>query len=159
LREIQTNYINKYELLRSYVQIIIHEALKIEPIGDQFKTGTPSSRISSLFLELLERQFSVASSLYTPQIRNANEFASRLGIHTNHLNKALKEITGRTTSEHITGRIIKEAKTRLLHSDLDIAEIGYCLGFGHASNFNIFFKKQTGQTPNSFRKQSAVPIS
>jgi AraC family transcriptional activator of pobA len=41
----------------------------------------------------------------------------------------------------------------LLHSSWDIAEIGYCLGFEHASNFNIFFKKQTGQTPNHFRRQ------
>jgi AraC family transcriptional activator of pobA len=153
LAEMQSSYINKYELLRSYVQIIMHEALKIEPAGNNLKTGTSSARISNFFMELLERQFPIPSPQHTIHFKNANEFANQLAVHTNHLNRALKETTGKTTTEHIAERIIKEAKALLLHSSWDIAEIGYCLGFEHASNFNIFFKKQTGQTPNHFRRQ------
>src|SRR5260221_8977432 len=40
LTEMQSPYINKYELLRSYVQIIIHEALKIEPGDTSSRPGT-----------------------------------------------------------------------------------------------------------------------
>jgi AraC family transcriptional activator of pobA len=159
LTEIQSSYVNKYELLRSYVQIIMHEALKIEPADNNFKTGTSSARISNLFLELLERQFPIPSLQHTVRFRNANEFAAQLSIHTNHLNRALKETTGKTTTELISERMIKEAKALLLHSNWDIAEVGYCLGFGHPSNFNIFFKKQTGQTPNHFRRQEVGAIS
>lgn len=154
LVEIQSSYINKYELLRSYVQIIIHESLKIAPPDDFYKPGTSAARISSLFLELLERQFPVVSPQDTLRLRNANEFAAQLSVHTNHLNKALKETTGKTTTEHITEKMVKEAKAILLHSNWTIAEVGYCLGFDHSSNFNIFFKKQTGQTPNHFRKHT-----
>jgi AraC-like DNA-binding protein len=153
LAEMQGNYINKYELLRSYVQIILHEALKIEPTGNSIKTGNSSERISNFFMELLERQFPIPSPRDNIQFRNANEFAAQLAVHTNHLNRALKEVTGKTTTEHIAERMIKEAKALLLHSSWDIAEIGYCLGFEHPSNFNIFFKRQTGQTPNHFRRQ------
>lgn len=153
LAEIQSSYVNKYELLRNYVQIIIHASLKIAPADDFYKTGTSAARISSLFLELLERQFPIASPRHPLQFKNANEFAQQLSVHTNHLNKALKETTDKTTTAHISEKLIKEAKALLLHSNWTIAEIGYCLGFEHASNFNIFFKKQTGQTPNHFRKQ------
>jgi len=156
LIEMQSSYKNKYELLRSYVQIIIHEALKIEPPDAHFKAGTSPSRISEIFLELLERQFPITSPQHTIRLKNANEFASQLSVHTNHLNRSLKDTTGKTTTEHIAERMIREAKALLLHSNWDIAEIGYGLGFGHASNFNIFFKKQTGQTPNQFRRQSVV---
>jgi AraC family transcriptional activator of pobA len=156
LAEMQSSYINKYELLRSYVQIIIHEALKIEPIDNQYNPGTSSARISGLFQELLERQFPIASPQHTVHFKNANEFAGQLSVHTNHLNRVLKETTGKTTTELISERILKEAKALLLHSNWDIAEVGYCLGFDHASNFNIYFKKQTGQTPNHFRRQHAA---
>jgi AraC-like DNA-binding protein len=153
LTEINSSYKNKYELLRSYVQILMHEALKIEPPENHPYTGSSFNRIADLFFELLERQFPVTSPQHIIQLKNAGEFANQLSIHTNHLNKSLKEVTGKTTSEHITERIIKEAKALLLHSNWDIAEIGYSLGFEHPSNFNIFFKKQTAQTPNHFRRQ------
>jgi AraC family transcriptional activator of pobA len=103
LAEMQSSYINKYDLLRSYVQIIIHEALKIQPPENHFKAGNSSKRIAELFLELLERQFPVTSPLHVVPLKNASEFAGRLSIHTNHLNRALKEITGKTTTELIAG--------------------------------------------------------
>jgi AraC-like DNA-binding protein len=153
LMEMKSSYINKYELLRSYVQIIIHEALKIAPPENYYQPGSSSNRISDLFLELLERQFPIVSPQHVIHLKNAGEFASQLAVHTNHLNRALKETTGKTTTEHIAERMIQEARALLLHSNWDIAEIGYCLGFEHPSNFNIFFKKQMGLTPNRFRKQ------
>ena len=153
LIEMKSSYKSKYDLLRSYVQIILHEALKIEPPERAYEQGTSVARISSFFLELLERQFPIVAPGHTIRLKNASEFATQLAVHTNHLNRALKETTGKTTTEHIAGRIITEAKALLLHSSWDIAEIGYCLGFEHPSNFNIFFKKQSGQTPLRFRKQ------
>jgi AraC family transcriptional activator of pobA len=156
LREMQSAYTGKYEMLRNYVQIILHESLRITPPDQLYQTGTSSTRISARFLGLLERQFPIASPKQIIRLKNANEFAAQLMIHTNHLNKALKEATGRTTTEHIAEKMIKEAKALLLHSSWDIAEISYCLGFNHAPNFNIFFKKHTGQTPNHFRNHTVA---
>lgn len=157
LREMQSGYAHKHDLLRSYVQIIMHEALKMQAPDTYYQAGNASQRISELFFDLLERQFPIDP----PQVirfKNANEFAEQLSVHTNHLNRALKETTGKTTTEWIAEKITREAKALILHSNCDIAEIGYCLGFEHASNFNIFFKKQTNQTPNQFRK-TVVSIS
>lgn len=138
LREMNSGYINKQELLKSYVQIIMHEALKMQPPDTYYQAGNASQRISKLFAELLERQFPLDPPHQVIRLKNANEFAEHLAVHTNHLNRALKETTGKTTTEWISEKITAEAKALLLHSNCDIAEIGYCLGFEHASNFNIF---------------------
>ena len=155
-KEIQSDYPNKYDLIRSYVQIVMHEALKMQPPENFYKPTNASERITTLFMQLLERQFPIDSPNQIIKLKNANEFATQLNVHTNHLNKALKEITGKTTSQWIAERNAKEAKALLLNSNWDIAEIGYSLGFEHPSNFNIFFKNQTGKTPNSFRKQDVA---
>jgi AraC-like DNA-binding protein len=157
-REMASGYANKYDLLRSYVQILMHEALKMSPPATYFQPSNASQRISELFLQLLEQQFPVDAPAQAILLKNANEFARQLSVHTNHLNRALKETTGKTTTEWISERILREARGLLRHTDLDIAGIGHSLGFEHGSNFNTFFKKQTGLTPLQFRK-SPVSIS
>jgi AraC-like DNA-binding protein len=152
LKEMQSGYANKYELLRSYIQIIMHEAMKIQPADTFYKPVNASERITGLFLELLEMQFPIDAPDQIVSLKNANEFATQLNIHTNTLNRALKEVTGKTTTELIADRIVKEAKALLQFSNWDMAEIAYSLGFEHASNFNIFFKKHTSHSPLQYRK-------
>ncbi len=156
LAENASSYVNKYDLLRSFLQIIIHESLKIDPPLNYGKATAPAERLTALFLELLERQFPIPSPSHSLRLKNAKEFADQLSVHSNHLNRVLKRTTGFTTSEHLSQRMIKEAKTLLLKSDWDIAQIGYCLGYDHAPNFYSFFKKQTGSTASHFRKQDVA---
>ena len=77
--------------------------------------------------------------------------ALHLSVHANHLNRVVKEVTGKTTTGHIADRIVKEAKALLLHTNWNVSEIAYSLGFEYPAYFNNFFKKQTQQTPRSFR--------
>ncbi|HVI48077.1 MAG TPA: helix-turn-helix domain-containing protein [Chitinophaga sp.] len=156
LQEKVSGYRNKYDLLKSYLQIVMHEALKMQPSGSYETHINAPARISTLFFDLLERQFPLEPPHQVIGLKNANEFASQLNIHTNHLNRSLKETTGKATSAWIAERIVREARDLLLHSDADISSIGFSLGFEHPSNFIIFFKKQTGQTPSQFRKE---PVS
>jgi AraC family transcriptional activator of pobA len=72
-------------------------------------------------------------------------------VHVNYLNRALKEVTGKPTTAHITERIISEAKALLQHTDWNIADIAYALGFEYPSYFNNYFKRVTGTNPKSFR--------
>ena len=154
--EILSTYVNRFDVLRNYVQIVMHESLKIEPPDRFYHPVTSSERISSLFMELLERQFPIPSERHSILLKNANDFAAQLAVHTNHLNKALKEATGKTTSDHIAESMVREAKALLRNSDWSISSISHCLGFEHGANFNIFFKRQTGKSPSQFRKE---PVS
>ncbi|MCX2485553.1 helix-turn-helix domain-containing protein [Pedobacter sp. MR2016-24] len=156
LTEINSDYIYKYDLIRNYVNLLIHEAIKIRPAEGQVKLVNASSRIASLFFELLERQFPIYSADHVLELRTANDFAEKLSIHVNHLNHAVKEVTGKTTSEHISSRIANEAIALLKHTEWNIAEIGYSLGFEYPANFNTFFKRHTLTIPKSFREKNVL---
>lgn len=151
LEERDSSYIHKCDLLRNYVNLIVHEALKLQP-GEPANHSSASARITSLFIELLEKQFPVDSLAHSLKLRTANDYAEQLSIHPNHLNRAVKEVTGKTITEHISERVVREARALLLHTDWSVAEIAYSLGFENPPYFNNFFKKQTDLTPNSVRK-------
>jgi AraC-like DNA-binding protein len=153
MKEMDSDYIHKYDLIHGYIQLIIHEANKSQGIYlSSEKYTNAASRIASQFIELLERQFPVDSTERSLKLKTPHDFAECLSVHVNHLNRAVKEITGSSTSEIISARIAAEAQSLLLHTDNTIAEIAYSLGFEHPSNFNIFFKKHTGKTPKAVRE-------
>lgn len=87
-----------------------------------------SGCVTSIFIELLKRQFPTESPQQKLSLRTAKDYAQRLAIHVNHLNKVLKENTGKTTTEFISGRVIQEAKIFLKQTDWNISEISNSLG-------------------------------
>lgn len=150
-KEIASDYEFKYDLLRNYVQELIHYGQKLQPATEVHNTQNAASRITSLFVELLERQFPIEAPGQKLSLRSAKEYAERLSVHVNHLNKVLKENTGKTTTEIITGRMLQEAKILLKQTDWNVSEIAYSLGFEEVAHFSNFFKKQTTFTPLAFR--------
>lgn len=151
IAEQESGYIFKDELIRNYISLIIHESLKMEPSENYEQNKNASSRLTSVFLELLERQFPIETTANPLQLKTAQHYAQHLNVHINYLNRAVKEITDKSTTTHITERIITEAKALLQHTDWSISEIAYALGFEYPTYFNNFFKKQTGTNPKAFR--------
>jgi AraC family transcriptional activator of pobA len=153
LHELNSAYTYKYDLLRTYTALIMHEALKFRPVDAYFKERNAASRISQLFTELLERQFPIEDAARPLTLRTAHDYANQLSVHVNHLNRAVKEATGKTTSGLIADRIMLEARSLLRQTNWSIAEIAYSLGFEYPSYFNNFFKKHSGVTPRSLRPE------
>lgn len=151
IAEQESDYVYKDELIRNYISLIIHESLKLEPAENFDQNKNAASRLSSVFLELLERQFPIETTDQSLQLKSAQDFAKNLNVHVNYLNRAVKEITGKSTTAHITERILTEAKALLQHTDWNISEIAFALGFDYPTYFNNFFKKQTGTNPKAFR--------
>jgi AraC family transcriptional regulator, transcriptional activator of pobA len=149
--ELSSDYAFKYDLLRNYVLELIHTGQKLKPIASTDSTTNAASRISSLFIELLERQFPIESDAQTIQLKAPIDFAKTLGIHINHLNKVLKETTGRSTTEIINGRIAEEAKILLKQTQWNVSEIAFALGFDEVAHFSNFFKKHTTLSPLKYR--------
>ncbi|MDA6071984.1 helix-turn-helix domain-containing protein [Flavobacterium sp. AC] len=151
IEEQETDYVFKDDLIRNYINLILHESMKMQPTENFFKHKNASSRITSLFLELLERQFPIETKNEPLVLKTPQDYAQSLAVHVNHLNRSVKEITGKSTTAHITERIIGEAKALLQHTDWSIADIGYSLGFEYPSYFNNYFKRLTGTIPKSLR--------
>lgn len=151
LTEIGSDYRFKFDLIRNYVTELVHYALKMEPSETLYHHPDAASRITAIFTELLERQFPIESPAQRFTLRSAKDFAGQLSVHVNHLNRAIKETTGKTTTEHISERLTSEAIALLRHTNWNVSEIGYCLGFEEPAHFNNFFKKHTRQTPTAYR--------
>ncbi|MGA0559729.1 helix-turn-helix domain-containing protein [Larkinella sp. VNQ87] len=151
LDEINSDYPFKYDLLRNYVMELIHYALKMQPSETLYHQVDAKSRLTAIFTELLERQFPIESPSQRFRLRSARDFADQLAVHVNHLNRSIRETTGKTTTDHIAERLATEAKALLKHTDWNISEISYTLGFEEPAHFNHFFKKHTRQTPSAFR--------
>lgn len=151
-KELSSNYAYKYDLIRNYLLELIHYGQKLQPLTTLYSSHNASARVSSLFIELLERQFPIESPHQKLSMRTAKDYADRLAVHVNHLNKVLKENMGKTTTDIISGRIIQEAKILLKQTDWNISEIAYSLGFEQVAHFSNFFRKQTSFAPIAFRE-------
>ena len=146
------DYFYRGDLIKNYITLIIHEALRIQPPQNALTLKNGASRIAHLFSDLLERQFPIERSNEPLRLRSPHDYAGHLNVHVNYLNRSVRETTGKSTSAHIAARIIAEAKALLQHTDWSIAEIAYALGFEYPAYFNNYFKRLTGSTPNNLRK-------
>lgn len=150
--ESQNSYEEKFEIIRNYIEIIIHQANRFDVLFQYKAEKKAANRLCSQFLELLERQFPLKKKRDILKMRTPQDFAQRLDVHTNHLNFTLNNVLGKNTSSIIQTRILLEAKELLKNPTWSVSEIAYCLGFEYPTYFSSFFKKNTGMTPNEFRK-------
>lgn len=88
--------------------------------------------------------------------RTVAGYAALLAVSPNHLNKVVKEVTGKTASDSISEMLVQEAKSLLRYTDSSIAEIAYKLDFSDPASFNRFFKGGTGETPLAWRNRHLV---
>ncbi len=94
--------------------------------------------------------------LITSQIQSLHsvkEYADLLNVSPNHLNKSVKNATGKTASEIINESLLMEAKALLSLSHLSVSEIAFSLGVNDVSYFSRFFKKHSGISPSDYRKK------
>jgi len=154
--EMKSDYSGKADVLRCYVHLLVHEALKYQDTSTYIPQKNAGQRTAELFLALLERQFPIEIPHKILSLKTANDYAERLSVHVNHLNRVVKSTTGRTTSTIITNRIVQEAVQLLLHSNYSIGEIAFALGFEEAASFSNYIKKHTGISPTEHRSLQTV---
>ena len=56
------NYEHKDELLKNFIELIIHEALSIQPPQNVLQYKNAATRVADLFMDLLQRQFPIDSA-------------------------------------------------------------------------------------------------
>lgn len=149
--EVDSDYAYKHDLLSGYLVELIHFGQKLTPAPLAAATMEAPERITSLFFELLERQFQAVSPTHQLMAKAPKDYAERLAIHVNYLNRMLKERTSQTTSQWIAARMVAEAKIMLRRHWWSVSEIAYALGFREVSHFSNFFKKHTQLPPSAFR--------
>lgn len=79
-------------------------------------------------------------------------YAEQLNISSSYLNEAVKITTGVNVSQTIQNELVLRAKRALVYTNNSVKEIALALGFEDCAYFTRLFTKNTGISPNSFRK-------
>lgn len=80
------------------------------------------------------------------------DLADAMGYSESRLRVLFKETAGIPLGYYIQNYRINRAMNLLRSSDLSIADISEEAGFGSPQAFSRVFKKETGRTPRSYRK-------
>jgi AraC family transcriptional regulator, transcriptional activator of pobA len=87
------------------------------------------------------------------QVTTASEVARLLGVSRSWLNQRVRQETEKNLTDHLQGRLILESKRLLAHSDLNVSEVAYQLGFEDPSYFTRLFRQMEGLSPREFREE------
>ena len=100
------------------------------------------------FDAVLERDFT--------RRHDAAHYADALAVGAPQLSRSLSQVTGRTTKQLITDRVMLEAARLLRFTDLNVGEIAFRTGFEDQLYFSRAFKRHYGQAPTAYREQTAM---
>lgn len=103
-----------------------------------------SSRLAERFFDLVEEHYH--------RLYHVQEYLPLLATQEKPLAQVVRQTVGLSPKAYIDHRRTLEAKRLLAYSAVSIKEIGFALGFDEPTNFNKFFRKHCGQSPNEFRK-------
>lgn len=102
-------------------------------------------RVFNRFLQLVEQHLQEQWTLA--------QYATRLGLPTQRLNRLAREVSSQSALEVVHERLTREACRRLIYTAAPVGTIAAELGFEDAAYFSRFFKRRLGSTPLAFRQQ------
>lgn len=115
-------------------------------LNDIFNSKDTTSDTTFLrFLKLANRE------IYNH--RGVGFYSDILGVPERAMNTLVKNQTGYSTLNYLHNRLVKEAKGKLLYTQMSIKEIAFSLGFNDALYFSRFFKNKSGESPKKFRNR------
>ena len=110
-------------------------------------SGTTVSKFNNVMTSYFEKGL-----MEDKGMPSVNFMASELNLSPRYLSDLLKQETGKTAIELIHLFLVSEAKNLLTGTDQTVSEIAYKLGFENPPYFSRLFKKETGISPNEFKK-------
>lgn len=84
--------------------------------------------------------------------RNLAYYADKLCLTDRYVGIAVKKASGISAKEWIDRAAVTAIKVMLKHTDYQISQIAYRLGFPNTSFFNKYFKRLTGMTPSEYKE-------
>jgi len=130
-------------LLQSYLLALL---------GEVAQGYVPVSTTSQPAAYRLTHAFKVLLTERIRQQHRVTDYASQLSISPNHLNKAVKEATGKSPTRWIDEALVLEAKVLLSQTASPVATIADQLGFNDSSYFSRLFRRYEGISPLDFRR-------
>jgi len=133
------------ELERHLLSVLL---LWIERLHDDTRTERRAADDAEL---LLHRRFAERLEADFAEHHDAGHYAGALGVPAPTLSRALSHVTGRSTKELVTDRVMLEAARLMRFTDLTVQEVGHRTGFRDPLYFSRAFKRHHGEPPQAYR--------
>jgi AraC family transcriptional activator of pobA len=143
--EMQNSEVAQYELLVSYLKILLITAsrIKIAQSPRPLAAGGKEPFVLQNFKEAIEKHYKTKHS--------AGDYAGMLHISTKSLARLSKNHFNKTPTSLIAERLVIEAKRELYLTAKPVKAIAYELGFNDEYYFSRFFKSNTDVSPQLYR--------
>jgi len=144
--EVQQSRTGRVKAVQLYLYLLLLEARR-----SYERQGLDGLRPGNAGPSLVRRYLRLVAVHYLHK-RQVADYAVLLGVSANHLNRMVKEATGRTASDCIREMLVQEAKSLLRYTDSSVSEIAYQMDFSDPAAFNRFFRSAADETPLNWRK-------
>lgn len=135
--------IKTIEQLREQVHKIVDSALAFRDDRARDSYGT-----------IIQQAKAYINSHYADSDLSLNEVAEHVSFSPNHFSAVFSDETGETFRDYLTRVRIEQAKKLLRTTKLMCSEVAVQCGYNDPHYFSIIFRKNTGLTPQHFRKSS-----
>lgn len=136
---------HKAAMVRHYTHILVHL------VADCYERHLATHPVEAS-PELVERFKQLVREHYR-QRRLVHEYADLLCVTAKHLSETVKAATGRPASAWIADFVVLESCLHLHQTTRSLAQVAEALHFSDASAFGKFFRRHTGLTPATYRRQ------
>ena len=134
------------EIIRSLLHVLITQLFRIKSL--QY----PIFQNNKHLTQFIKFQEAVEEQCF--ENKKVSYYADLLNITPRTLGNIAHSIAQKSAKAIIDDILITKIKRRLINSPLSIKEIAYQAGFMEPTNMFKYFKKQTGFSPNTFRKDN-----
>lgn len=86
-------------------------------------------------------------------MKKPSQYAGAMNCSTAYLSESVRKVTGRSAGYWIRRQIILEAKRMLYHTDMDVKQIAFALGYDDHAYFSHLFTRAAGESPSAFRRR------
>ncbi|SFR08708.1 helix-turn-helix domain-containing protein [Poseidonocella sedimentorum] len=130
---------------------VVHHCVSLLLI-EVWRASSPTGLELDTLPQQIADEFLHLAEVYLQSHWSVSRYAERIGVSRDRLNSAVRRAIGTTPHSHLQARLMEEAKSLLLRSNLHVAEIAFKLGFTDAAYFNRFFQRHAEMAPGKFRQ-------
>lgn len=137
-----------HPLLRNQLLALLMRLSIVETRLEQREQAPPASLLRF-------KRFRLTLEQHFREHHKVGHYAHLLGCSEKSLSRVCLGVSGVSAKSLLLQRIALEAKRLLVHTSLPISTIADKLGFGDATNFVKFFRREVGCPPGMFRIKQA----
>lgn len=135
-------------IIRNFLQVLVSKIYRVRSLAPD---AAPDHKYTPQFLH-----FQNLIELHCHKFRSVQYYADKLNVTTRTLNNITHKIIDKPAKKLIDEITILQIKRLLINTNLSVKQIAYSSGFDEPTNLFKFFKRYSGQTPESFRKMNTT---